>query len=424
MSRLERFSSGLDHVRILCDEIGPRGSGSEGDRRAAEYIASRLVGYGLSAVAQEPFEALGWAYSKASFRALKPNLGRCDCLPVEFSASTPEGGLEAELTFLGSMEELGSQRVEGRVVMLYGGLGDHQAYGRLMSSGAAAIVLIDMKPWPLCNIVSPSYLKLGSLPSVSLSCPDAIRLLSAEVSRVRLDVQTSVSTVASQNVVGVVPGVERPEEEVLVAAHYDSVPVGPGAEDNAAGVAVLLEAARVMAGSKPRRTVRFIAFSAEETGLGGAFSYVRRHRAGLAHAQFMVYLDGLGGALGRNNALICGGKDLEAYVKRLSDELQYHASVRAQATGLDDLPFCLEGIPSAWLQREPQYTWHSRFDTSEAVSSKALAQASEYAYELALRVANSTEPPFRREIPEELLRGLRRNLAAYEGRFDELGSQP
>ena len=67
------------------------------------------------------------------------------------------------------------------------------------------------------------------------------------------------------NVVAVIPGATRPEEIVLVGAHYDSVSGSPGANDNATGVAALLEIARALAaGQPPGRTVRFVAFVNEE----------------------------------------------------------------------------------------------------------------------------------------------------------------
>ena len=61
-----------------------------------------------------------------------------------------------------------------------------------------------------------------------------------------------------------IPGAERPEEIVVIGAHYDSVLGSPGANDNGSGVAALLELSRVLAGIKPKRTLRFVAFVNEE----------------------------------------------------------------------------------------------------------------------------------------------------------------
>lgn len=66
------------------------------------------------------------------------------------------------------------------------------------------------------------------------------------------------------NIVTELPGARRPDEIVLVGAHYDSVPDCPGANDNASGVAALLELARQFRETRPGRTLRFVAFVNEE----------------------------------------------------------------------------------------------------------------------------------------------------------------
>lgn len=60
----------------------------------------------------------------------------------------------------------------------------------------------------------------------------------------------------------------------LIAAHYDSVPDCPGANDNASGLAVMLECARVLAGTEPGSRVGCVAFNAEEDGLLGSRDFV------------------------------------------------------------------------------------------------------------------------------------------------------
>ncbi len=78
-------------------------------------------------------------------------------------------------------------------------------------------------------------------------------------------------------------GSGRPEEIVVVGAHYDSVMGAPGANDNGSGVAALLELARVMRDARPETTVRFVAFVDEEppffkSGSMGSQHYARRCR--------------------------------------------------------------------------------------------------------------------------------------------------
>ncbi len=100
--------------------------------------------------------------------------------------------------------------------------------------------------------------------------------------------------------------VERPgtgaglgREVVVIGAHYDTVPGCPGADDNASGVAVLLELARRFAGARPARTLRFVAFVNEEppyfqTEAMGSFQYARRARARGEAIAAMLSLESLG----------------------------------------------------------------------------------------------------------------------------------
>lgn len=82
------------------------------------------------------------------------------------------------------------------------------------------------------------------------------------------------------NIIAELKGSTHPEEFVVLAAHYDSIPErgdAPGVDDNGSGVACLLTAARAMMKGqfKPKRSIRFVAFTAEEVGLKGSQEYVR-----------------------------------------------------------------------------------------------------------------------------------------------------
>jgi Zn-dependent M28 family amino/carboxypeptidase len=87
------------------------------------------------------------------------------------------------------------------------------------------------------------------------------------------------------NVVGTLPGEDPGRAAALIGAHYDTVPGSPGADDNASGVAVMLECARALSALPRRSPVVFAAFDAEEKqppveGLHGSAAYVRGLAAG------------------------------------------------------------------------------------------------------------------------------------------------
>jgi hypothetical protein len=144
--------------------------------------------------------------------------------------------------------------------------------------------------------------------------------------------ETVVQTmVPVYNVVGDIPGSETPDEYVIVGAHYDSVPIGTGALDNGTGVAAVMEAARLLveSGAKPKRTIRFVLFAGEESGLIGSRGYVESHPELLPKISAMYNMD-----LGTH--YISGIQATEP----LEDDME---AIFAPAKTLDpDLPFDVE----------------------------------------------------------------------------------
>ena len=78
------------------------------------------------------------------------------------------------------------------------------------------------------------------------------------------------------NVVATLKGTVNPELVYVVSSHYDSVAIGPGADDDTSGTAALLETARILAGHPLPATIVFASFTGEEAGLLGSREFVRR----------------------------------------------------------------------------------------------------------------------------------------------------
>ncbi len=77
------------------------------------------------------------------------------------------------------------------------------------------------------------------------------------------------------NLLAVFPGDLADRTVMEFGAHYDTVAITPGADDNASGIAALLEIARVLSGLPNRRTIRLVFFAQEENGLEGSIQHVR-----------------------------------------------------------------------------------------------------------------------------------------------------
>lgn len=116
-----------------------------------------------------------------------------------------------------------------------------------------------------------------------------------EVDREEYEVDSAVVA----NLFVEIAGVETPREIVLLGAHYDSAWGAPGANDNASGVAVMLELARRLADSQPKRTIRLVAFVNEEppyfqTESMGSWVHAQSARKRGENITAMLALDGLG----------------------------------------------------------------------------------------------------------------------------------
>jgi hypothetical protein len=129
----------------------------------------------------------------------------------------------------------------------------------------------------------------GTRYSFSPECDEAGDWLYDRMASYGIEVSFEEFTAGSytlRNVIGRHPGSVNPDQVVIIGAHYDSTSTSPwtdapGADDNASGVAAVLEAARLLSGYEFENTVEFIAFSGEEQGRLGS-----KHNAALAvHAR-------------------------------------------------------------------------------------------------------------------------------------------
>lgn len=128
----------------------------------------------------------------------------------------------------------------------------------------------------------------------------------------------------SANVIAVKPG--SSSWEIIVGAHYDSVEVGTGADDNASGVGVMLEVAEKVVDIPTPYTIRFVAFGAEEVDLDGSSFYVDQMSASdVENTVGMINLDGL---IVGDIAYVYGGDGP-------ADSLDDWILERAQDTGFD-----------------------------------------------------------------------------------------
>ncbi len=166
-------------------------------------------------------------------------------------------------------------------------------------------------------------------------------------------------SLGSQNIIAVKPGISN--QVIIVGAHYDSGSEAAGADDNASGVAVMLEAAEAVYSRQTPYTLVFIAFGAEENDLDGSYAYVEQmSRNEIEDTVAMVNLDSL---VAGDLAYIYGddgpGTLLDWTMElasdsgflldfRAADELDNPDGSRCECADYD--PFQLEEIPFIYFE--------------------------------------------------------------------------
>jgi hypothetical protein len=192
----------------------------------------------------------------------------------------------------------------------------------------------------------------------------------------------------ASNVLGLLPGSRSPGETLVVGAHYDGVDGNrPGADDNASGVAVLVELARVLAaGPPPDRTILFVAFAGEEAGRIGSKSFLSRvpQRSDTRYTA-MVNLDTVG-RLGKGKLLVLGGSSAKEWVHILRGA-GYLAGVETamvteELDASDDASFREAGIPAIQLFTGPHADYHRPSDTPDKIDTDGLVKVASVAKEV------------------------------------------
>lgn len=237
------------------------------------------------------------------------------------------------------------------------------------------------------------------------------------------------------NTIAEIPGTDRKGEVVMMGAHLDSWHSGTGATDNAAGVAAMMEAARILKslGIAPRRTIRIALWSGEEQGLLGSRAYVAQHFASRPepkdpeqrklpvsmrtekgeltvkpeHAKISAYFNidnGTGklrGIYAQENAGVV--PPFSAWLEPLRDLGATTVTMR-NTSSTDHVAFDEVGIPAfQFIQDEVEYetrTHHTNWDTYERLQREDLMQAAVVAATFVWEAANRPELLPRKPLPK------------------------
>ena len=243
------------------------------------------------------------------------------------------------------------------------------------------------------------------IPGVSIHYKDAIELVTKGASQVCLSVEQEIVTRTSRNVVARIEGTDKAEEILTLTAHYDSVPEGPGAYDNMSGAAIIMELCRYFHAHRPRRTMEFIWFGAEEKGLLGSQNYIKIHENELSAHRFNMNVDLAGQLVGGTVAGITGDASVCSILTYMAHEIGIGMSTKNQIWGSDSNAFAWKGIPAMTLNRDG-FGMHTRHDTIALLSDWSLERSAVLLGYIADRLGNIESFPFERKVPEEFIAQL------------------
>jgi hypothetical protein len=307
--RALRDDTGYELLRSLTSRVGPRFAGTPGDSAAVAWSLQQFRALGFRNVRAEPVKVPRWIRGECRVETVSPWPQSLAAVALGGSAATPAAGLEAEVvpvTGLDELARLDSTRIHGRIVFFTNRMlrvQDGSGYGRAVNvrgrgaaeaarRGAAAVVIRSIGT-SRNRLPHTGAMRFedgeARIPAFALANPDADlledQLASGRPVRLRLwsDSRWADST-WSANVIGEIPGRERPREMVVLGAHLDSWDLGTGAHDDGAGVTIMTAAAKLIGESRirPRRTIRVVLYANEEFGLSGARAYARQHAAEMA----------------------------------------------------------------------------------------------------------------------------------------------
>jgi len=390
---------GMEKLTYLCDRIGHRLSGSTALDKAIAWAAAQMKTDGLTNVMTPRVKVPHWVRGNESAALIEPVAHPLTILGLGGSVGTPKKGITADVVPVSSFEDLdkkGRAAIEGRIVLFnvpYEGYNRTVVYrtagpSRAARLGAVAALVRSVTP---TSLQSPHTGALEyadgfpKIPAAAVTIEDALliqRLVdSGNTVAVHLEMEAhTLPDADSANVIGEIPGRERPDEVVVIGGHLDSWDVGAGAQDDGSGCITALEAAHIIhqLGLTPRRTLRVVFWTNEENGGAGGEAY--RAWAGESVKNHIAAIEMDGGAEKPTGFGVSSNGDLQSILGRLREIGSLLDRVDAGAVqlgggGADIAPIMTDGVPGLALRTvgTHYFDWHhSRADTTDKVKIEDL----------------------------------------------------
>ncbi len=398
--------SAYETLSWLTDEIGPRPSGSANAARAVEWTTGQFRAWGID-VRTEKVVVPHWVRGDERALLVSHHDQKIVLTALGGSVATPAAGITADVVEVSSFDELKQlgEKVRGKIVYFNNPMDlelvkarrSFEAYSRAViyrGSGASRAAEYGALAAVIRSVASASLRtphtgalrydpKQPKIPAAAMTTEDAelVHRLLARGDRVRMRLVLTPKTlpdVESANVVAEIRGSEKPEEIVLIGGHLDSWDLGTGAIDDGSGVAMVMDAMRVMkeSGVRPKRTIRAVLFMNEENGLNGGRAYFAAHK-NEKHVAAIETDAGAAAPTGFTTTLKGDALDaLQARTKVL-ERVGAHRFESAAQTGADTSFLIENGVTGYSLVPDPLHYFdyhHTPADTLDKIDAKELQQ--------------------------------------------------
>jgi len=413
-------------AQVLMDSVGPRLSGSPGQRSSIDWAMSMYEGWGVSVRAEQYGTWRGWDRGYTHIDLVAPRKRTLDGTMLAWSPGT-DGPVEGEVIAMPSFSnqadfEAWLPAVSEKFVALWyaeptcrapeswaarataesrsrlralqqsvqvewsssiqnaGGMG--RVANGIERGGAAGIVASRWSNGWGANKIFSSY--TARVPSIHLSCEDyglVHRLASNEQGPVlRVDAEAEfLGEVPVFNVVAEIRGTELPDQYVLLNAHFDSWDGASGATDNGTGSIMMMEAMRILKEvlPQPRRSILVVHWGGEEQGTNGSLAFAEDHPE---------VVDGLQAAFNQDNGTWRveafkmqdfpeAAENWSRWVRPIPRDITQHIeldfNVVPESGSSDEASFICRGAVGFRLMSDypdyRQYTWHTDIDTYDKI---------------------------------------------------------
>lgn len=412
----------------LLDSIGPRLVGTPQMHNAHNWAVQKFESWGIPAEKQQWGEWRGWERGITHIDMVEPRVQTLEGKQLAWSPSTGKKPVTAEVITLPEVTDSISfqkwlPKVEGKFVLIsmkeptgrpdYNweefateasfekmkrereeqeklwrekfrrmGYTSRTLPDALEKAGAAGILTSNWSNGFGVNKIFGAY--ADKVPTLDLSLEDYGMLYrlaeNGSKPKIRVVAQSKdLGMVPTFNTIAEIRGTEKPEEYVILSAHFDSWDGGTGATDNGTGTIVMMEAARILKEHypNPKRTILVGLWGSEEQGLNGSRAFVEDHPEIVANTQAVFNQDNGTGRVVR----ISGNGFLHAYdylgdwLEEVPDKVEDHIETEFPGApgrgGSDYASFLAAGVPafnlSALNWSYWNYTWHTNRDTYDKI---------------------------------------------------------